>query len=195
MRTIDHLFLGKYLANRYMDCESEVNRRAFVIGNILPDINFMTYFRGFLSKGELRGHNYEQIKPVISKLFKSLGRRNKKYGLYDYLRLGKLMHYVADAFTYPHNECFKGTLKAHIDYEESLHTAFKEFGQDSFRYIYYIKGDTLMDKFLSLHDEFLNNADDLYWNVECIYTAANLTMDKLVVTWGEEIEYLEKQTI
>ena len=39
----------------------------------------------------------------------------------DCFRLGVLLHYTADAFTWPHNEQFAGNLKQHVRYERLLH--------------------------------------------------------------------------
>ncbi|HWS42189.1 MAG TPA: zinc dependent phospholipase C family protein [Pseudoflavonifractor sp.] len=47
--------------------------------------------------------------------------KQKKWSPQDYFRLGKLMHYIADAFTCPHNESFTGTLWSHRIYEAHLH--------------------------------------------------------------------------
>lgn len=52
----------------------------------------------------------------------------KKLGVYRavqrvsrYFRLGKLTHYVADSFTFPHNKEFPGNLTEHVRYESELH--------------------------------------------------------------------------
>ena len=39
----------------------------------------------------------------------------------DCFRLGVLLHYTADAFTWPHNKQFAGNLKQHMRYERLLH--------------------------------------------------------------------------
>lgn len=38
--------------------------------------------------------------------------------------LGKLIHYIADAFTFPHNNVFKRNLVQHCKYENKLHQAY-----------------------------------------------------------------------
>ncbi len=57
----------------------------------------------------------------MRKLFESL-RSKDKLGIRDY-RLGKLTHYVADAFTYPHNRIFRQPSQ-HCRYEQELHCEF-----------------------------------------------------------------------
>lgn len=43
----------------------------------------------------------------------------------DYFRLGTAIHYVADAFTAPHNGFWTGSLLEHSAYETALHREFK----------------------------------------------------------------------
>ena len=45
----------------------------------------------------------------------------------DFYRLGTLMHYLADAFTYPHTDAFCGDLQAHRAYERELHETFSSY--------------------------------------------------------------------
>ncbi|MGN1318529.1 MAG: zinc dependent phospholipase C family protein, partial [Lachnospirales bacterium] len=189
MRTVDHLFLGKYLAYRYLDTDYMICKKAFVFGNILPDINFFTYFRGCLKKGEIKGHNFENIENVIKKLIKKIENKNKKYTVLDFLRLGKLMHYMADAFTYPHNTEFKGDLTAHVDYEEKLHKEFMKYADNipSLPYIFNIEGNCLNENFLNLHNSFKNNIDDFQWNIKHILMISKITMNKLCVTEREKV--------
>ena len=41
-------------------------------------------------------------------------------------RLGKLMHYIADSFTFPHNRIFSGTLREHMLYEDGLEEVLRK---------------------------------------------------------------------
>ena len=46
MQTKDHLALGRYLA-RVFEIEEPVKKYAFVIGNIMPDVNKCSYIHGY----------------------------------------------------------------------------------------------------------------------------------------------------
>ena len=63
--------------------------------------------------------------PSIRKLYEKL-----KQGGYSevkrYYLMGKLTHYIADIFTFPHNAAFRGNIKAHGLYERKLHGYMKE---------------------------------------------------------------------
>ena len=108
MRTADHMNLSRYIMDHMDAGASKLKKAAFIFGSIEPDINMLTYFRGSIHGEEkLRGHNYENVQKYMEKLTKKL--------------LGKLVHYVADSFTYPHNSIFPGNLREHCQYETELH--------------------------------------------------------------------------
>ena len=122
MRTESHLQLGKTLLQSWPQA-SLSQRVAFLLGCIEPDLNAFTYLRGFLRDGHARGHNFHNILPSMI----HLAARLEVSGLCapcDAYRLGKLMHYVVDAFTYTHNEAFQGSIAAHNRYEKKLEAHF-----------------------------------------------------------------------
>jgi len=54
-------------------------------------------------------------------------QKNKDWGMREYYRFGKLTHYLSDAFTYPHNENFSGSIREHRRYETELHKRFQRY--------------------------------------------------------------------
>ena len=76
---------------------------AFLFGSFQPDCNPLTYLKGSLRAYKFRGHNYSNSQYYIQRHIRSLQRR-KRWNLWQYYTLGKLTHYLADAFTVPHNE-------------------------------------------------------------------------------------------
>ena len=128
MRMRDHKMLAKFLASGMEEDISNISIKAFILGNIEPDFIPFTYLRGWLFGRKLHGHNYENSLPVMRKLFCSL-QRKEHFGIREYYHLGKLTHYVADAFTFPHNQVFQGSLAAHCSYERELHEKFESMLQ------------------------------------------------------------------
>lgn len=61
----------------------------------------------------------------MEKLFRKISDTEQD-GVLFYYRIGKLVHYLTDAFTCPHNSMFKGTIKEHVDYEKLLEQFFLE---------------------------------------------------------------------
>lgn len=54
-------------------------------------------------------------------------QKNKDWGIREYYRFGKLIHYLSDAFTYPHNENFSGSIREHRRYEAELHNRLQRY--------------------------------------------------------------------
>ena len=121
MRTADHMNLSRYIMDHMDAGASKLQKAAFIFGSIEPDINMLTYFRGSIHGEEkLRGHNYENVMKYMEKLIKKLEKGRMGTVRQSFI-LGKLVHYVADSFTYPHNSIFPGTLREHCQYETELH--------------------------------------------------------------------------
>lgn len=125
MQTKDHKLLADFLIANTTRNIHLLYKKAFIIGNVEPDVNLFTYLRGIFQEKKVRGHNYENILPIIKKEFRYL-KNKKKFGIKEYYILGKLMHYIADIFTFPHNKLFNGSLLEHAKYEKNLHTAMKD---------------------------------------------------------------------
>ncbi len=109
MQLRDHRILAVFLIDKMGRSMSFFYRRMFILGSLEPDRKPFTYLHGITKGEKFHGHNYENILPVMRKLFESPQSKDK-LGIRDYYRLGKLTHYVADAFTYPHNRIFQGSL-------------------------------------------------------------------------------------
>ena len=121
MRTADHMNLSRYIMEHMDAGASKLQKAVFVFGSIEPDINMLTYFRGSIHGEEkLRGHNYENVMKYMEKLTRRLEKGGMGTVRQSFL-LGKLVHYVADSFTYPHNSIFPGNLGEHCQYETELH--------------------------------------------------------------------------
>lgn len=118
-----HFYLGCCLLRRRTDRLAAVDHGAFLIGCVEPDLNVTTYLKGSLHGQRLRGHNYPNLLPRIQQLIEQLESSEMNRLLYFY-RLGKLTHYLADAFTWPHNSTFPGTLKEHMAYEKKMGDSF-----------------------------------------------------------------------
>ncbi|NNJ33041.1 zinc dependent phospholipase C family protein [Lacrimispora defluvii] len=123
MKTIDHKNLADYLLESTFKSGITRYRKAFVIGCIVPDYIPITYMRGFIKSKEFKGHNTESSKKYIEKRIKKLEKRKLKTSV-DFFRIGIMIHYIADSFTYPHNETFCGNVRTHIAYEYELHKTF-----------------------------------------------------------------------
>ena len=194
MQTKDHKMLAEFLTLQMGNTISPIYLKAFIWGSVSPDRNPFTYLHGIMKGEKFHGHNYENILPVMRRLFHSIERRNY-WGIKEYYRLGKLIHYGADAFTFPHNRQFWGTLKEHVRYELKLHKKFTETlqKQKDFRQ----KGNSA-DSFCDmkiLHKEYLRQAGTLENDCSYILRAAEiLLLQEPARSWNTGIIHCERVT-
>ncbi len=121
MRKKSHISLAMYLVNNVDTSELFRHRRSFYIGSILPDCkpSFLT------TRHEFDG-TFQMVKERILKLTTQADFVSGDSG--SYMRdLGQIIHYVADYFTYPHNEIYDGSLKDHCVYEKMLKFSLREY--------------------------------------------------------------------
>ena len=77
----------------------------------------------------LRGHNYSNSQHYIYSRISRLQRR-QRWTIWQYYTLGKLTHYLADAFTYPHNENYPDSMLCHHQYETDLRAYLEELERE-----------------------------------------------------------------
>ncbi len=126
LKQLSHHELGRYLIENFIGELPALERAVFDLGCVQPDYNVTTYIKGSRRVCRLRGHNYKNASACVERITKKL-HKAKRWGVLEYYRLGKLTHYIADAFTFAHNEMFKGDLLAHKQYECDLQDYFVDY--------------------------------------------------------------------
>ena len=119
MQKRSHLHLAKALMHRSRPFGPRRCEMAFLLGSVQPDCNPLSYIKGSFSARAFQGHCYSNSAHYIASHMARL-RRRRRWTLWQYYTLGKLTHYLADAFTSPHNRDFSGGLAAHRRYEAEL---------------------------------------------------------------------------
>ena len=103
VRKKSHILLARYLADQMPANESlQSHRKAFCLGNILPDIQ-----PSFVTKRHEYFGTFDEVQGKIRRLVQSGAGYNDRV---FWRRSGEVMHYIADYFTFPHNKTFDGTL-------------------------------------------------------------------------------------
>lgn len=121
----------------------------------------------------MHGHNYENVLLVMRRLFDSV-QNQERLGMRRYYHLGKLTHYVADAFTFPHNRKFCGDLKEHCRYEKMLHSQFSDVLQKQMGIREESKGLHSFRRIEVLHKEYLEKAGT--YDIDCRYILKAVVM-------------------
>ena len=124
MKRESHRILGNYLMEQMKGLPAYRYQKAFLFGCTQPDSNPFTYLKGSRRAQRLRGHNYRNAERCMSRMARLLEAR-EQWRMLDYYRLGKLIHYPSDAFTYAHNETFDKSIHEHRLYEMQLQRIFK----------------------------------------------------------------------
>ena len=140
VRKKSHILLARYLADQMPANESlQSHRKAFCLGNILPDIQ-----PSFVTKRHEYFGTFDEVQGKIRRLVQSGAGYNDRV---FWRRSGEVMHYIADYFTFPHNKTFDGTYYQHNTYEKHLKTELKAFVLEG-------KADVYTEK--EIHFETLN---------------------------------------
>lgn len=119
MQKRSHKLLASALLRSRQGFDARRFELAFLFGSFQPDCNPLTYFWGFRTSWKPCGHNFSNSQAYINRKIRALQKR-ARWTMWQYYTLGKLTHYLADAFTYPHNDHFPDSLMDHHRYECDL---------------------------------------------------------------------------
>ena len=119
MKSSSHKYIGLFLVTQHFRNQAPIYTRAFMLGCVQPDKNPTTYLKGSFRFQWLRGHNYDNSYRYMRRLCRRVAKK-KSLTVADYYCLGKLMHYIADSFTYAHSRNFCMNLQRHRSYEQRL---------------------------------------------------------------------------
>ena len=153
----DHRLLGEFLAQQMIKNTSPLATHLFVTGCVFPDHNPMTYLRGLYMGHPLKSHFVFLSYPEILRLCNKLESKEKLH-IWDYYTLGALLHYAADAFTFPHNEHYTGNMLEHGKYEHTqLHQTFGQYVTEEFQIekCAVNRTQTIGSAFSQLHDSYM----------------------------------------
>lgn len=187
MKLKSHFYLGTCLLRQGAFYASPADRAAFLAGCVEPDLNAVTYLKGSFHGQKLRGHNFPNLIPRIRKLIFHLEYSGAKTPVYFY-RLGKLIHYLADAFTWPHNTAFAGTLLDHILYEEQMEKFFLASAPEKIRQAGIIENDR--NPFLAIleqHSAYLKAPNSIQTDIDYITRTVSLIFTVFSRVIGTEL--------
>lgn len=166
MRKKSHIFLAQYLVNDIKTNQLMNHRKAFYLGSILPDCkpSFLTM-----------RHEFTGTIDMIQNRITKLTEEERKYEKSDRVfarQLGEVIHFIADYFTFPHNDVYYGSLKDHCYYEKDLKFGLKRYisqyktspvakkeTKDGFKPFHCVQ--ELVDFVKTAHAEYLNMKHDI----------------------------------
>lgn len=121
MRKKSHISLAKHIVNVSDMPGFDRHRKAFYVGSILPDCK-----PSFLTKRHEITETFDLVEKGIRKLTKNYRSIEDLSTMY-FTKLGEVIHYIADYFTFPHNKEYTGNMKQHCIYEGKLKHKLREY--------------------------------------------------------------------
>ena len=175
MQKRSHKLLAATLLENTQGFQARRFELAFLFGSFQPDCNPLTYSKGSLRAYKFRGHNYSSSQHYIYSRISRLQRR-QRWTIWQYYTLGKLTHYLADAFTYPHNENYPDSMLCHHQDETDLRAYLEEYlatralRREKFR-------QDVADALQELHRQYMAGVADMRKDVQFILKATSLLME------------------
>jgi hypothetical protein len=170
-----HMLLGRHLIDELQNLPAKRHKKVFLFGCVQPDYNLFTYLKGSRKGRFFEGHNFENTENHILRSIEKLQRRS--WMMLKYYRLGKLIHYLSDAFTSPHNVTFSVT--NHALYEIKLHNKLEE-GIAASSGLPESSTGTVAEYILSTHQQYNSASQGLKTDVQYIIGSADVVFRRLV---------------
>ena len=150
---------GHLLVTNHVASGQGIRKAGILLGCILPDFWIPSLLKGHTSEAA-----WERIKGEMTEL--------EEYGsgnFLDSVRLGVVLHYVEDFFTYPHNKTYNGDFWGHVRYERKQYENFtqhlgvekgviEQVGYHPKEYVNSIQ--ILLEEMLDEYDEMLDDYGD-----------------------------------
>ena len=114
MRKKSHISLAKHIVSISNVPNFDKHKKAFYVGSIMPDVK-----PSFLTKRHEINETLALVEKRIHKLTQGYNSLEELSTMY-FEKLGEVVHYIADYFTFPHNKEFPGTMAQHCVYEGEL---------------------------------------------------------------------------
>lgn len=122
MRKKSHVSLAVYLINAMDSQLLEEHKKAFIMGSILPDCK-----PSFVTTKHNMKETFDMVCEAIKELANASWEDFKRISTAYCRKLGEVTHYLADYFTFPHNDVFDGNIREHCSYEKKLKFALREY--------------------------------------------------------------------
>ena len=174
MQKRTHTLLARTLLRSRMGFSARRFELAFLFGSFEPDMNPFSYLKGSLHYNKFKGHNYANSRAYINAKILKLQRR-RRWTIWQYYTLGKLTHYLADAYTYPHNEDYPDTMLMHHCYETDLRQFMRGYLANRYIQRQQARRD-LVAALEELHAQYMDTRASLVRDANYILKATGLLM-------------------
>lgn len=189
LKTHSHKQLASYLVEQYISDAPRRHVCAFKLGCIEPDKNYLTYVKGSIKYQWLRGHNWGNTNRYMARVSRKLERKDH-FNLLDFYKLGKLIHYIADAFTFAHNPSFDTNLKKHRSYEGRLES-YLPWQISNYTHNATDYDMTLMEVIRCYHNEYVQKPKSIHTDASFSIIVCSTILDLLFIKEECNVAYNE----
>ena len=191
MKKKSHMSLARYLIDSMQNEELLKYSKSFLFGSILPDCipSFIT-----------RRHTIEDTFDILkNELIEIIDNYDWSQGITRGFcrRLGVIIHYIADYFTFPHNKVFTGSMKEHITYEFSLMDTLKSYlkSGEADKFLtsdnVFYSVDNICEFIKETHEKYLEVVEKI--STDCRYIVGMTAQVVMAVLHIFEINYLPRE--
>ncbi len=174
MQKRSHKLLASMLLKSEEGFRAKRYEWAFLFGSFEPDCNPFSYLKGTIRAKRFGGHNYTNSQRFIARKIRLLQRKSH-WNLWNYYTLGKMTHYVADAFTFPHNTHYPDSMLAHHQYETDLRADLEEYFKNRSLERKAHRADVVGD-LTRLHQFYMQSGADQHMDIQYILEATRMLM-------------------
>lgn len=114
MRKKSHIILALQICEKLEQKNIIRHPYIFCLGNVLPDC-----VPSFLTTPHRKEATFDKLQDKIIRFIE----KNNNQGCcncFSTIKLGEIVHYIADYFTFPHNDNYPGNFVDHCHYENAL---------------------------------------------------------------------------
>ena len=124
MRKKSHISLTKGVVHGLSAEQRFGHRLSLYVGSILPDCT-----PSFLTRRHCIEDTFDVCEKKMLGFLKHYKTKKKGVSILSSIRMGVVLHYIADYFTFPHNDHYPGNVKDHCYYERDLKFGMRAFLQ------------------------------------------------------------------
>ena len=122
MRKKSHISLTKGVVHGLSAEQRFGHRLSLYVGSILPDCT-----PSFLTRRHCIEDTFDVCEKKMLGFLKHYKTKKKGVSILSSIRMGVVLHYIADYFTFPHNDHYPGNVKDHCYYERDLKFGMRAF--------------------------------------------------------------------
>lgn len=180
MRKKSHISLARFLVKGVNDDVLSRRWKAFYVGSLLPDCR-----PSFLTVRHEYDETIDMVEDKIRRLIDESDSRSTDSTRYM-IDLGQVFHYIADYFTFPHNNNYPGNFRDHCVYEEYLKLGLRAYIREG--HAVFHSEDTLkltsvediLDYIRESHQEYMQSLHNVEEDCEYITRVCSQVMAAMV---------------